>query len=83
MSALAEKLPTLSVADLKSLRANAERVAERDAGVQSATAAEIIPLIDLEFERRAALPSAAPKKRTPVRKKVIPASGHQTALKST
>ena len=55
MSTLADKLPTLSDADLKSLRANAERVAQRDAGVQSATAAEIIPLIDLEFERRAGL----------------------------
>lgn len=81
MSALADKLPTLSDADLKTLRANAARVAERDASVQATTAAEIIPLIDLEFERRAGLPSAPAKKRAPVRKKVIPASGHQTALK--
>ncbi len=80
MTPLAEKLPTMSDADLKALRANATRMTDHGSPVQAASAADIIPLIDEEFVRRAGLPSATPKKRAPAKKKVVPASGHQTAL---
>lgn len=80
MTPLAEKLPTMSDADLKALRANAARMVGHGSPVQATTAAEIIPLIDDEVVRRAGLPAAAPKKRAPAKKKVVPASGHQTAL---
>jgi hypothetical protein len=79
MTPLAEKLPTMSDADLKALRTNAARMVGHGSPVQATTAADIIPLIDDEVVRRAGLP-AAPKTRAPVKKKVVPASGHQTAL---
>ncbi len=83
MTPLAEKLPTMSDADLKALRANAARLSESGSAVQMNTAAEILPLIDAETARRAAAPSTAVKKpRAPAKKKVVPASGHQTALPS-
>lgn len=81
MTPLAEKLPTMSDADLKALRANAARMVGHGSPVQATTAADIIPLIDDEVVRRTALP-AAPKTRAPAKKKVVPASGHQTALPS-
>lgn len=80
MIPLAEKLPTMSDSDLKALRANATRMADHGSPVQASSAADIIPLIDDEIARRSGLPSAAPKKRAPAKKKVVPASGHQTAL---
>ena len=80
MTPLAEKLPTMSDPDLKALRANATRMSTNGSPVQAANAADIIPLIDAEVVRRAGLPSAPPKKRAPAKKKVVPASGHQTAL---
>ncbi|MFN3930727.1 MAG: hypothetical protein ACK4JY_03155 [Brevundimonas sp.] len=83
MTPLAEKLPTMSDADLKALRANAARLSDSGSAVQMNSAAEILPLIDAEFERRAAAPSTTVKKpRAPAKKKVVPASGHQTALPS-
>ncbi|MBU1383729.1 MAG: hypothetical protein KKC29_11565 [Alphaproteobacteria bacterium] len=83
MTPLAEKLPTMSDADLKALRANAARLTDTGSAVQMNSAAEILPLIDAEFERRAAAPSTTVKKpRAPAKKKVVPASGHQTALPS-
>jgi hypothetical protein len=45
-------------------------------------ASDILPVIDSEVARRAALPKpekAAPK-RAPARKKLQPVTGHQTAL---
>lgn len=80
MTPLADKLPTMTDPDLKALRANATRMTDHGSPVQAASAAEIIPLIDAEVVRRAGLPSAAPKKRAPAKKKVVPAAGHQTAL---
>lgn len=80
MTPLAEKLPTMSDADLKALRANAARMVGHGSPVQATIAADIIPLIDDEMVRRAGQPAAAPKKRAPAKKKVVPASGHQTAL---
>ena len=83
MTPLAEKLPTMSDTDLKALRANAARLSESGSAVQMNTAAEILPLIDAETARRAAAPSTTVKKpRAPAKKKVVPASGHQTALPS-
>ncbi|MDY6923055.1 MAG: hypothetical protein SWI22_03720 [Pseudomonadota bacterium] len=83
MTPLAEKLPTMSDADLKALRANAARLSDSGSAVQMNTAAELLPLIDAEFERRAAAPSTTVKKpRAPAKKKVVPATGHQTALPS-
>ena len=83
MTTLAERLPTLTDADLKSLRANAERLATTGTPVQAASAADIVPLIDAELAARAAAkPTAVKKPRAPVKKKVAPATGHQTALSS-
>ncbi len=83
MTPLADMIPAMSDADLKALRANAARLSESGSAVQMNTAAEILPLIDAEFERRAAAPSTTVKKpRAPAKKKVVPASGHQTALPS-
>ena len=82
MTPLAELVPAMSDADLMALRANAERLSESGSPAQSAAAAEILPVIDAEVVRRAALPpvAAAPKKRAPAKKKAAPATGHQTAL---
>ena len=83
MTPLAEMVPAMSDTDLKALRANAERLSTDASTVRAAAAAEIIPIIDAETTRRAALaPAAAPKKRAPAKKKVVPVTGHQTALPS-
>jgi len=83
MTPLADMIPAMSDPDLKALRANAARLSESGTAVQMNSAAEILPLIDAEFERRAAAPTPAVKKpRAPAKKKVVPASGHQTALPS-
>ncbi len=83
MTPLAEMVPAMSDADLKALRANAERLSDDASAVRAAAAAEIIPIIDAESARRAALvPAPAPKKRAPAKKKAVPATGHQTALPS-
>ena len=83
MTPLADMIPAMSDPDLKALRANAARLAETGTAVQMNTAAEILPLIDAETARRAAAPSTTVKKpRAPAKKKVVPASGHQTALPS-
>lgn len=81
MTPLADMIPAMSDADLKALRANAERLSGSGSPTQAATAADILPLIDAETARRAAAPSTTVKKpRAPVKKKVVPATGHQTAL---
>ena len=83
MTPLAEMVPAMSDADLKALRVNAERLSDDASAVRAAAAAEIIPIIDAESARRAALaPAPAPKKRAPAKKKAVPATGHQTALPS-
>lgn len=83
MTPLADMIPSMSDADLKALRLNAERLSSAGSPVQAATAADILPLIDAETERRAGLPAAAVKRtRAPAKKKVPPATGHQTALPS-
>ena len=83
MTPLADMIPTMTDADLKSLRANAERLSGSGSPTQAANAADILPLIDAETARRAAAPSTTVKKpRAPVKKKVVPATGHQTALPS-
>ena len=82
MTPLADMIPAMSDPDLKALRVNAERLSGSGSPTQAATAAEILPLIDAETARRAAdKPTAVKKARaTPVKKKVVPATGHQTAL---
>ncbi|RZI99919.1 MAG: hypothetical protein EON90_09570 [Brevundimonas sp.] len=83
MTTLADRLPSMTDPDLKSLRANAARLVEHGSSTQVLAAADIIPLIDDETARRAALPSSTVKKaRAPAKKKVVLASGHQTALPS-
>ncbi|HYD27170.1 hypothetical protein [Brevundimonas sp.] len=83
MTPLADMIPAMSDPDLKALRANAARLSETGSAVQMNTAAEILPLIDAETARRAAAPATAVKKpRAPAKKKVVPATGHQTALPS-
>ena len=81
MTPLADMIPAMTDPDLKALRANAARLSESGSAVQMNTAAEILPLIDAETARRAAAPSTTVKKpRAPAKKKVVPATGHQTAL---
>jgi hypothetical protein len=83
MTPLADMIPAMSDTDLKALRANAARLSASNSAVQAATAAEVLPLIDAELASRAAAPSTTVKKpRAPAKKKVVPASGHQTALPS-
>jgi hypothetical protein len=84
MTPLADMIPAMTDADLNSLRANAERLSTTGSARQINAATEILPLIDAETARRAALPTASPnrKVRTIARKKAPPATGHQTALPS-
>jgi len=83
MTPLADMIPAMSDPDLKALRANAARLSETGSAVQMNSAAEILPLIDAETARRAAAPASTVKKpRAPAKKKVVPVTGHQTALPS-
>lgn len=82
MTPLAEMIPAMSDADLATLRANAARLVESGDSNRVMAASDILPVIDSEVARRAALPNpenAAPK-RAPARKKLQPVTGHQTAL---
>jgi len=87
MTPLADKIPTMSDPDLKALRLNALRLSSSTTAspTQIASAAEVIPLIDDEVARRAAdkTITTVKKPRAPAKKKVVPASGHQTALPDT
>lgn len=81
MTPLAEKIPTMTDADLKSLRVNAARLLTEGSTTQVATAEEILPLIDAQLAVNAAAPKAAtPIKKRAVSKKLPPVTGHQTAL---
>lgn len=82
MTPLADMIPAMTDADLVTLRANAARLVEHGASTQVIAASDIIPVIDTEMARRAALPkSEAPaRKRAAPKKKPAPATGHQTAL---
>ena len=83
MTPLADMIPTMSDPDLKALRLNALRLSASTTAspTQIASAADVIPLIDEEVARRAADKTTAVKKpRAPAKKKVVPATGHQTAL---
>ena len=53
MTPLAEMVPAMSDADLKALRANAERLSTSGSPTQLSAAAEIMPIIDAETARRA------------------------------
>ncbi len=80
MTPLAQKIPAMSDADLKSLRINAERLLVQGSAVQVTTAQEILPLIDAQLAANAAAPKpiAPPKPRKP--RRPAPVTGHQTAL---
>lgn len=82
MTPLAEMIPSMIDADLVTLRANAARLVEHGQTGQVLAAADIIPIIDAEVARRAALPKAdtGPRKRAAPKKKLAPVTGHQTAL---
>lgn len=82
MTPLADMIPAMTDADLVTLRANAARLVEHGASTQVIAASDIIPVIDAEVARRAALPKAAApvKKRAAPKKKLAPVTGHQTAL---
>ncbi len=71
MKPLAEMIPTMTVADLGALRLNAERLRDHGAPAQMTAAAEILPVINDELERRAALEPPKPARKTPVRKKKV------------
>lgn len=83
MTPLADKIPAMNDADLKSLRVNAERLLTQGSALQVTTAEEILPLIDAQLLRNAAAPkaAAAPAKKRAT-KKPAPVTGHQTALPS-
>lgn len=87
MTPLADMIPAMSDPDLKALRLNALRLSASTTAspTQVASAAEVIPLIDEEVARRAAdkTTTAVKKPRAPAKKKVVPATGHQTALPDT
>ena len=84
MTPLADMIPTMSDPDLKALRLNALRLAASNTAsvTQIASASDVIPLIDAEIEKRAENKTAdtVKKPRAPAKKKVVPATGHQTAL---
>ena len=84
MPPLAEKLPLMSDTDLSALRVNAQRLVQHGLPPQIAAAAELLPLIDAEAARRAALPRppAVKPARAARKRTTAPASGHQTALPS-
>ena len=84
MTPLADMIPSMTDADLVTLRANAARLVEHGASTQVMAASDILPVIDAEVARRAALPKAAkaPVKRAAPKKKLPPVTGHQTALPS-
>lgn len=72
-TSLADKIPSMSDADLKTLRANAERLVEHGAPAQVSAAGDIIPLIaEQQAARQAAKPAPARKKAAP--KKAKPAA---------
>lgn len=84
MSSLAEKLPQMSDADLSSLRVNAERLLQFGLPSQVMAASDLLPLIQVEQAKRTApLKTAPPRTRTARKKKVLPVTGHQTALPSS
>lgn len=83
MTPLAEMLPTMTDTDLTALRANAQRLSASNSSVQAAAAAEVMPLIDAELAHRAANKPVAVKKPRVAVKKVLPVTGHQTALASS
>lgn len=81
MTPLSERVPLMNDDDLKILRANAERLVAHGSTTQMTAAADLIPVIDEERARRAALPSTPVVRKAAVRKKKeAPATGHQTAL---
>ncbi|HEV2083231.1 MAG TPA: hypothetical protein VGR32_12385 [Brevundimonas sp.] len=81
MTPLSDRVPHLNDDDLNVLRANAERLIVHGSMTQMTAASELLPFIDEERARRAALPPAPVVRKAPVRKKKVPpATGHQTAL---
>lgn len=84
MTPLADMIPTMSDPDLNALRINALRLSASTTAslTQIASATDVIPLIDEEIAKRAAdkTTTAVKKPRAPAKKKVVPATGHQTAL---
>lgn len=75
MTTLTEKLPTMPLADLNSLLANARRIAETGAGKQQMSAAEIVPLIEAELLVRKPAPAPkAPRKRAAPKTKAAKAA---------
>ena len=72
--ALADLIPTMDDAQLKTLRENAVRIQEGDDPARQNAAAEILPVIDAEMADRAAKnPKPAPKPRAK-RKTAAPAA---------
>ncbi|WP_339913219.1 hypothetical protein [uncultured Brevundimonas sp.] len=81
MTPLSEMIPAMPDADLKTLRANAERLLGRGTAGQIASANEILPLIEAEFAARIAAKPPA-KKRAPAKKKVVVADGAEPVVKA-
>lgn len=81
MTPLSEMIPAMPDADLKTLRANAERLLVRGTAGQIASATDILPLIDAEVAARVAAKPPA-KKRAPAKKKVVAADGAEAVVKA-
>lgn len=69
MTPLADKIPSMSDADLKTLRSNAERLVAHGAPAQVSAAGEIIPVIAAQIAARLAANPPPAKKRAAPRKK--------------
>lgn len=72
MTTLSEKIPGMSLEDLTSLRANAERLSREGFPAQAAAALEILQVIETEFAQRT--PPEAPPKRVSRKKTTAPAA---------
>lgn len=69
---LSDMIPTMSDADLKTLRANATRLQAHGVTTQQSAASEILPVIDAEIADRAARnPKPAKAAPKPRKKKVV------------
>ena len=63
---MAERLPSLSEKDLRTLRGNAERLGRTGTSKQQTEATRLLPLIEAELEdRKSREPPRARKTRTP------------------
>lgn len=70
--AIEEKIPSMTDAELTTLRANAARLADNE-GPRRTAAGLLLPVIDAEIAaRKAAKPAPAPRAKAPAKAKAAP-----------